>query len=99
MRLQSPVASAMVLKPVDKPAARSALASLCSAPGREPMPELTVVEAVAPSPLTRLVEDYLAACRARGLSPNTVNNSYGYPLRQILLPFAARQGIAEVSGL
>ena len=63
------------------------------------MPELTVVPPQAPSALERLVEDYLAACRARGLSPATVNNSYGYPLKRILLPFCGRRGIEEVAGL
>src|SRR3982074_1138830 len=49
--------------------------------------------------LAALVEDYLAACKARGLSPNTVNNSYGYPLRKVLLPFCEREGIASLPGL
>ncbi len=44
--------------------------------------------------LHRLVEDYLADCRARGLSPKSLH-AYGYPLEQILLPLCERQGIAE----
>jgi integrase/recombinase XerD len=46
-----------------------------------------------------LVEQYLAACKARGLSPNTVNNSYGYPLRKVLLPFCNREGIERLDHL
>jgi len=45
------------------------------------------------------VDDYLASCRARGLSPNTVEQSYAYPLRGILVPWAERTGIDDVSGL
>ncbi len=42
------------------------------------MPKLSVVEPPGASAVERLVEDYLMSCRAKGLSPNTVNNSYGY---------------------
>ena len=63
------------------------------------MPSLKVVPAQQPSALARLVEDYLAACRARGLSPKTVDGAYGYPLRSILLPFCRDAGITEISGL
>lgn len=48
-------------------------------------------------PISVLVEDYLAAARARGLSPATLNNSYGYPLRQIFLPWCQRQGISSLA--
>jgi integrase len=49
---------------------------------------VTVVKAKQEaSPLHRLVDDYLMACRARGLAPATINNSYGYPLRSIFLPW------------
>lgn len=60
------------------------------------MPRVAVVRT---SPLAVLVDDYLAACRARGLSRNTVDNSYGYPLRTLLLPFCEEQGMQEVSEL
>jgi integrase/recombinase XerD len=59
------------------------------------VPELTIV---APKPATaieRLVEDFLTSGRARGLSPKTIREGYGYPLRQILLPWCAREGIVE----
>jgi integrase/recombinase XerD len=52
-----------------------------------------------PSSLERLVDDYLMACRARGLSPNTVDNAYGYPLRGVLLPWCAERNIASLAGL
>ena len=45
------------------------------------------------------MEDYLASCRARGLAPNTVDQAYAYPLRNVFLPWAEAAEIAEVSGL
>ena len=46
-----------------------------------------------------MVEDHLGHCRVRGLSPNTVNQSYRYPLKGILVPFCATEGITDVTGL
>lgn len=63
------------------------------------MADLTVVRPAVPSALERLVDDYLMACRARGLSPNTVETSYGYPLRGVLLPWCAGRGIEDLSQL
>ena len=64
------------------------------------MPDLQVVApAPAQTALSRLVDDYLASCRARGLSPRTVDGAYGYPLRQVLLPFCQREGIKEPAEL
>jgi integrase len=57
---------------------------------------LKVIPTAAEPPLARLVEDYLASCRARGLSPKTVKDAYGYPLRQVFLPFCEREGITTV---
>src|SRR5271165_2235414 len=48
-----------------------------------------------PSPLHHLVDDYLMACRARGLAPGTITTSYGYPLRSIFLPWCDEHGIAR----
>ncbi len=62
------------------------------------MPSPTLV-APSTSHLETLIDDYLAHCRARGLSPSTVNQSYRYPLQGILLPFCARERIDDVSGL
>lgn len=50
-------------------------------------------------PLARLVDDYLSSCRARGLSPKTVKDSYGYPLQHVFLPFCEREGITNVDEL
>jgi integrase len=43
------------------------------------------------------VEDFLTAGRARGLSPKTIKDAYGYPLRSVFVPFCERQGVTEVS--
>ncbi len=56
------------------------------------MPDLTVVRPAVPTALERLVDDYLMACRARGLALTTIENSYGYPLRDILLRGARSAG-------
>jgi len=64
------------------------------------MARLKVVEgSQVETPLGRLVEDYLASCRARGLSPRTIDGAYGYPLRQVLLPFCQREAIKEPAQL
>lgn len=57
------------------------------------MAKVTVVEPAPSSRLTRLVDDYLMECRARGLAPSTIHNSYGYPLRSIFLPWCADNDI------
>jgi integrase len=59
------------------------------------MPELTVVQPKAPSAIGKLVDDYLSWCRARGLSPKTIKEGYGYPLRNVLLPFCGREEITK----
>jgi integrase len=63
------------------------------------MTDLSVVSPASPSPLARLVDDYLMACRARGLARSTTSGSYGYPLRSVFLPWCDRQGITELSVL
>jgi integrase/recombinase XerD len=63
------------------------------------MAKLTVVPEGNDGPMAVLVDDYLTACKARGLSPNTLKNSYGYPLRKVLLPFCEREGITDAAGL
>ena len=47
----------------------------------------------------RLIEEYLAHCRARGLAPRTVREAYGFPLRRIFLPHCQAAGIATVAAL
>lgn len=51
------------------------------------------------SPLQRLVDDYLAHCRARGLSPRTIETSYGFALQCVLLPWCADEGVTRVEEL
>src|ERR1700730_13384527 len=56
---------------------------------------LKVVPGRKSTPVSALVEDFLASVKAAGRSPKTYNVSYGYPLRGILLPFCEREGITE----
>lgn len=60
---------------------------------------IRVLDGAAPSSLERLVDDYLAHCAARGLSQRTLNNSYGYALRDVFLPWCASQGLGDVADL
>jgi len=61
--------------------------------------KLTVVKPRTDPAIASLVDEYLTSCRARGLSPKTVNEGYGYPLRSVFLPFCAAQRINEPSQL
>lgn len=63
------------------------------------MTKLKVVPADAPPRISRLTEDYLAHCRAAGLSPKTIRHAYGYPLRAVFLPWCAEHSIAEPAQL
>lgn len=45
--------------------------------------------------LGTLIEDYLASCRARGLSRGTIEKNYGYSLRQVFLPWATERGVND----
>jgi integrase len=62
------------------------------------MAKLTLVEPAAPSALATLASDFLADCRARGLSVRTVQ-AYDFPIRHQFLPWCATQGITEPSEL
>ncbi len=62
------------------------------------MANLTVVEPQRPSPLGDLAQDFLADCRARGLSIRTVE-AYDYPVRREFLPWCAGEGITDPSQL
>lgn len=42
------------------------------------------------------VKDYLAHCRAKGLSPRTIHDNYGHALTKHWLPWCQTQGITEV---
>ena len=61
------------------------------------MPDLQLVTPAPSTRLETLVEDYLAHCRAKGLSPKTIRDNYGYALKGVFLPWAAQEGIAEPS--
>lgn len=63
------------------------------------MSTLKVVSQNTSTPLERLVEDFLASCRARGLSPATLNRGYGPPLERVFLPWCAQNGITSVEQL
>jgi integrase/recombinase XerD len=51
-----------------------------------------------PSPWERLIDDYLAHCRAGGLSPRTLDH-YGSVLRTVLLRFAEERELAGPGAL
>ena len=64
------------------------------------LPDLSLVTPPAsPSPLQRLVDDYLMSCRARGLALGTLSNSYGYPLQHIFLPWCSERGVTQIEQL
>lgn len=51
------------------------------------------------SDLAGEIEDYLRACRARGVRPATIHDSYGYSLRGVLLPWCQSEGIVSAAGI
>jgi integrase/recombinase XerD len=55
-------------------------------------PSAVDVEAGEGRRLERLIDEYLAACRARGLALRTVKEAYRYPLYEVLLPFCRTEG-------
>jgi site-specific recombinase XerD len=55
---------------------------------------LKVIEAPPAPRIGRLVDDYLAAKRAEGLSSKTLKQ-YSYALQRVFLPFLAEEGITE----
>jgi integrase/recombinase XerD len=61
--------------------------------------DLTLVNPASPTPIQQLVDDYLMSCRARGLAPGTLSNSYGYPLQHIFLPWCTDRGISAIEEL
>jgi integrase/recombinase XerD len=60
---------------------------------------IRVIDGTAPSALERLIDDYLAHCRARGLSQRTLTNSYGYSLHEVFLPWCVSESVRSVSEL
>ena len=63
------------------------------------MPNLKIVRPKPRTGIERLVDDYLAHCQAVGLSSKTIKFSYGFPLREVFLPWCAATGIGEVAEL
>lgn len=59
---------------------------------------MVVVPELERSALERLVGDYLASCRARGLSPRTIS-AYSFTLESVFLPWASGEGITAVGEL
>jgi len=62
------------------------------------MRKLSVVESGTPTALERLVSDFLVNLKAKGNRPKTIE-AYQYPLRRLLLPFCAREGVSAASEL
>lgn len=62
------------------------------------MAPLTVVTAQVPTALESLVADFLADCRARGLSIRTVQ-AYEHPIRREFLPWCVEQGVSDPAQL
>jgi integrase/recombinase XerD len=58
-----------------------------------------VVAPEGPSSLDVLVSDYLASCRARGLSRGTIERAYSFSLKEVFLPWCAANEIDELSQL
>jgi site-specific recombinase XerD len=63
------------------------------------MTGLSVVPQEGLTPLERLARDFLAHCRARNLSPRTINQVYRPRLERIFLPWCRREGITEASAI
>jgi integrase/recombinase XerD len=59
---------------------------------------LLVLKSETPSPLSRLVDDYLMSCRARGLSPRT-DEQYSYALKNVFLRWCDAEGITRLEQL
>src|SRR5260370_13043065 len=60
-----------------------------------PRPSLKLATPIAAPAIATLVEEYLAHCRIKGLSPKTIDGVYGYTLRDKFLPWCVAQGISE----
>lgn len=59
---------------------------------------LKLVQPTTPTPLERLVDDYLSSCRARGLSPPT-DEQYSYALHNVFLKWCNAEGITRLEEL
>lgn len=57
-----------------------------------------LLDRLQPSPLERLVDDYLVNCRARGLSPRT-DEQYSYAIRNVFLKWCDAEEITRLEQL
>jgi integrase len=53
----------------------------------------------ARSDLATEIEDYLIACRTRGVRPSTIKHAYGYSLRAVLVPWCRGEKITSVADI
>jgi integrase len=49
--------------------------------------------------LSQTIDDYLIDCRGRGLSLKTVEDNYGYSLKEVFLPWALAAGLVKVTDI
>jgi integrase len=59
---------------------------------------MRLLDSTPPTPLERLVDDYLISCRARGLSPKT-DRQYRFALNSVFLPWCGTEGVTDVGQL
>ncbi len=62
------------------------------------MAKLSLVDGRA-SGMAQAVEDYLTACRSRGVKASTIRDSYGFALRSIFLSWCAREEITTPAAI
>jgi site-specific recombinase XerD len=60
---------------------------------------IQLLTGTTPTPIERLVDDYLSNCAARGLAPRSVDRDYGYSLYAKFLPWCRSQGIERLEKL
>lgn len=63
------------------------------------MADGVMTEVQGPAVIGGLVDDYLAACRAKGLSPKPIKFAFGYPLKGVFVPWCGRIGVVAPSEL
>jgi integrase/recombinase XerD len=63
-----------------------------------PLMTIRVLPSSSATDLTRLADDYLNHCRARGLSARS-EHQYSYSIRAVFLPWCEREGISAVAQL
>jgi hypothetical protein len=63
------------------------------------MSTLRLIPAETATKLELLVSEYLLSCRARGLSPRTIDNCYAPALQRVFLSWCASENIIDVAQL